>query len=80
MSKEQVFGSLEEWDDRGEHSGFPAVKAEQAKLAHSKSGTRSPLTESEISKTLRLSRRSTEWDYGFEAGVWFAEEFHGVEL
>lgn len=41
---------------------------------------RSPLTEAEISKTLKLSRRSTEWDYGFEAGVGFAEEFHGIEL
>ena len=39
---------------------------------------RSPLTEAEISKTLKLSRRSTEWDYGFEAGVRFAEEFHGI--
>jgi hypothetical protein len=39
---------------------------------------RSPLTEAEISKTLKLSRRSTEWDYGFEAGVGFAEEFHGI--
>jgi hypothetical protein len=39
---------------------------------------RSALTEAEISKTLKLSRRSTEWDYGFEAGVGFAEEFHGI--
>ena len=41
---------------------------------------RSALTEAEISKTLKLSRRSTEWDYGFEAGVGFAEEFHGIGL
>ena len=49
-------------------------------LAQPEQTKRSPLTEAEISKTLKLSRRSTEWDYGFEAGVRFAEEFHGIEL
>lgn len=49
-------------------------------LAEPEQTKRSPLTEAEISKTLKLSRRSTEWDYGFEAGVRFAEEFHGIEL
>ena len=47
-------------------------------LAQPEQTKRSPLTEAEISKTLKLSRRSTEWDYGFEAGVRFAEEFHGI--
>ena len=47
-------------------------------LAQPEQTKRSPLTEAEISKTLKLSRRSTEWDYGFEAGVGFAEEFHGI--
>jgi len=37
-----------------------------------------PLSDDEIYKELKLSRRSTEWDYGFEAGVGFAEEFHGI--
>ena len=49
-------------------------------LAQPEQAKRSPLTEAEISKTLKLSRRSTDWDYGFEAGVRFAEEFHGIEL
>ena len=49
-------------------------------LAQPEQTKRSPLTEAEISKTLKLCRRSTEWDYGFEAGVRFAEEFHGIEL
>ncbi len=52
----------------------------QELLAQPEQTKRSPLTEAEISKTLKLSRRSTEWDYGFEAGVGFAEEFHGIEL
>jgi hypothetical protein len=52
----------------------------QELLAQPEQTKRSPLTEAEISKTLKLSRRSTEWDYGFEAGVRFAEEFHGIEL
>ena len=47
-------------------------------LAQPEQIKRSALTEAEISKTLKLSRRSTEWDYGFEAGVGFAEEFHGI--
>lgn len=47
-------------------------------LAQPEQTKRSPLTEAEISKALKLSRRSTEWDYGFEAGVGFAEEFHGI--
>jgi hypothetical protein len=52
----------------------------EAILAQPEQTKRSHLTEAEISKTLKLSRRSTEWDYGFEAGVRFAEEFHGIEL
>ena len=50
----------------------------QELLAQPEQIKRSVLTEAEISKTLKLSRRSTEWDYGFEAGVGFAEEFHGI--
>jgi len=50
----------------------------QELLAQPEQIKRSALTEAEISKTLKLSRRSTEWDYGFEAGVGFAEEFHGI--
>lgn len=56
------------------------IKDIQELLAQPEQTKRSPLTEAEISKTLKLSRRSTEWDYGFEAGVRFAEEFHGIEL
>ena len=39
---------------------------------------REPLSDDEVCKELKLSRRSTEWDYGFEAGVGFAEEFHCI--
>lgn len=47
-------------------------------LAQPEQIKRSALTAAEISKTLKLSRRSTEWDYGFEAGVGFAEKMHGI--
>ena len=56
------------------------IKEIEELLAQPEQTKRSPLTEAEISKTLKLCRRSTEWDYGFEAGVRFAEEFHGIEL
>ena len=59
---------------------FGLYKEIKELLAQPEQTKRSPLTEAEISKTLKLSRRSTEWDYGFEAGVRFAEEFHGIEL
>jgi len=39
---------------------------------------RDPLSDDEVCKELKLCRLSTEWDSGFEAGVGFAEDFHGI--
>jgi hypothetical protein len=84
MSKERELLNevLEYFDPLGlniEHCGDLPERIKEL-LAKPEQTKRSPLTEAEISKTLKLSRRSTEWDYGFEAGVRFAEEFHGIEL
>ena len=90
MSRERdllqtALGILEdyEWGYGGDHHKSPEASILndiRKLLAQPEQTKRSPLTEAEISKTLKLSRRSTEWDYGFEAGVRFAEEFHGIEL
>lgn len=84
MSKERELLNevLEYFDPLGlniEHCGDLPERIKEF-LAQPEQTKRSPLTEAEISKTLKLCRRSTEWDYGFEAGVSFAEEFHGIEL
>jgi len=47
-------------------------------LAEPEQIKRSALTEAVINKELKLSRMSTEWGYGFEAGVDFAEDMHGI--
>ena len=80
MSKDREL--LKKWVDECQWRGSNMSLLEETKelLAQPEQTKRSPLTEAEISKTLKLSRRSTEWDYGFEAGVGFAEEFHGIEL
>ena len=80
MSKEREL--LEKWVSQfgNLRHDFNLLTETKELLAQPEQPKRSPLTEAEISKTLKLSRRSTEWDYGFEAGVRFAEEFHGIEL
>jgi hypothetical protein len=82
MSKErELLKRVISGDDDGDFFISNALLKEiEVALAQPEQTKRSPLTEAEISKTLKLSRRSTEWDYGFEAGVRFAEEFHGIEL
>lgn len=82
IERELLKEVLEYFDPLGlntEHCGDLPERIKEL-LAQPEQTKRSPLTEAEISKTLKLSRRSTEWDYGFEAGVRFAEEFHGIEL
>ena len=79
MSKERDL--LESCLDEFQYHEVPCsdlIRTIQWLLNEPEQTKRSPLTEAEISKTLKLSRRSTEWDYGFEAGVGFAEEFHGI--
>ena len=78
MSKEREL--VEKWVSQfgNLRHDFNLLTETKELLAQPEQPKRSPLTEAEISKTLKLSRRSTEWDYGFEAGVGFAEEFHGI--
>lgn len=42
--------------------------------------TREPLIDKEIQDALIRCRQSTTWDYGFEAGVLYAEKAHGIGL
>ena len=57
----------------------PSLRKEIEELLEQPEHTeRESLSDAEICKELKLSRRSTEWDYGFQAGVGFAEEFHGI--
>lgn len=39
---------------------------------------REPLSELEIQDALIRCRQSTTWDYGFEAGVKYAEKMYGI--
>ena len=39
---------------------------------------REPLSDKEIQDALIRCRQSTTWDYGFEAGVKYAEQKHGI--
>jgi hypothetical protein len=40
--------------------------------------TREPLSYKEIQDALIRCRQSTTWDYGFEAGVKYAEKMYGI--